>query len=72
MTGMETFIVRVWVPDGGSAIPSTLRGVVLHVASGETATFVGEKALLAFLVTLATVDAAHCAARAISQPLTSP
>ena len=40
---METFIVRVWVPDGSPAIPSTLRGLVRHIASGDTATFVGAR-----------------------------
>jgi hypothetical protein len=36
---METFVVRVYRPDGEAVDPPELRGVVDEVASGASATF---------------------------------
>jgi hypothetical protein len=46
----QTFVVRLWEPPGpvGNR-PEALRGVVRHVRSGRSATFVDESSLLAFL-----------------------
>ena len=46
----ETFVVRLWEPPPhGGDRARDLRGVVRHVRSGRSATFVAEDALLAFL-----------------------
>ena len=47
----ETFVVRVWEPPERVArrTAPALRGVVRHVRSGRSTTFVDEDALLAFL-----------------------
>jgi hypothetical protein len=62
MLAMETFIVRVWVEDGGGAVtpqegsahPSEtsprLRGTVQHVQSGTEAPFTSASELTVFLV----------------------
>jgi hypothetical protein len=46
----QTFVVRLWEPPGlvGNE-PGALRGVVRHVRSGRSTTFVDESSLLAFL-----------------------
>lgn len=49
---MDTFIVRVWVPDAGApplAETPQLCGVVEHVRSGTATTFQSTGELLAFL-----------------------
>jgi hypothetical protein len=47
---MQTFVVRVYRPDGGEAVnPPELRGVVDEVASGASATFHGGDELLRIL-----------------------
>jgi hypothetical protein len=46
----ETFVVRLWEPPpGGGDRTRDLRGVVRHVRSGRSVTFVADHALLAFL-----------------------
>jgi hypothetical protein len=46
----QTFVVRLWEPAGpvGNR-PGALRGVVRHVRSGRSTTFVDESSLLEFL-----------------------
>lgn len=49
---MDTFIVRVWVPDAGAPPPTQtpqLCGVVEHIRSGTATTFQSTGELLAFL-----------------------
>jgi len=46
---METFVVRVYRPDGQAVNPPELRGVVDEVASGASATFHGGEELLRIL-----------------------
>lgn len=46
---METFVVRVYRPDGEGVNPPELRGVVDEVASGASATFHGGDELLRIL-----------------------
>jgi hypothetical protein len=46
---METFVVRVWKPDG--AEPSLgFRGTALHLSSGTSLTFTEAQTLIRFLV----------------------
>jgi hypothetical protein len=46
----ETFVLRLWEPpETAGPEAGTLRGVVRHVRSGRTTTFVGGESLLAFL-----------------------
>jgi hypothetical protein len=46
----QTFVVRLWEPPGAVGDrPGGLRGVVRHVRSGRSTTFVDEPSLLAFL-----------------------
>ena len=51
---MESFIVRVWVPaqndDGGNGA-GNLKGLIVHPASGVTASFAGAQELLASIRT---------------------
>lgn len=49
---METFVVRVYRPDGEAVNPPELRGVVDEVASGASATFHGGDELLRILARL--------------------
>ena len=46
---METFVARVYRPDGQAVDPPELRGVVDEVASGASATFHGGDELLRIL-----------------------
>ena len=46
----ETFVLRLWEPpETAGHEPGALRGVVRHVRSGRSTTFVGGEPLLAFL-----------------------
>jgi hypothetical protein len=45
---MDTFLVRVWRPDGEER-PEGLRGTAVHVISGRAVTFTGPEALVRFL-----------------------
>jgi hypothetical protein len=45
---METFMVRVWTPDGDDWAPG-VRGTATHLASGREVTFTEAAALIAFL-----------------------
>jgi hypothetical protein len=47
---VETFVVRMWIPDAAADTPHTeLQGVVRHVASGTETTFRDADALVAHL-----------------------
>ena len=46
---MRSFIVRLWHPLGPADPARGLRGTVVHVSSGRSATFADGAALLAFL-----------------------
>ena len=46
---METFVVRVWKPDGDERLHG-VRGTAVHVNSGRSLTFTEETALIRFLV----------------------
>ena len=46
---METFLVRVWTPDGGER-PEGMRGTAVHLSSGESLTYTHAVALISFLV----------------------
>ena len=46
---METFVVRVWKPDGDEHLRG-MRGTAVHVSSGRSLTFTEETALIRFLV----------------------
>lgn len=50
--GVETFVVRIWVPAGGGDELSAgaLRGVVEHVTSASSSTFAGGDELLDLLL----------------------
>jgi hypothetical protein len=49
MQAMETFVVRLWVPGGAAyAAEPSLRGFVMHPATGREDPFVGPEELLAF------------------------
>jgi hypothetical protein len=45
---MDTFLVRVWRPDGGERSEG-LRGTAVHVSSGREVTFTEPEALVSFL-----------------------
>ena len=46
----QTFVVRLWEPPAAVGnTPEALRGVVRHVRSGRSSTFVDELSLLEFL-----------------------
>jgi hypothetical protein len=45
---MDTFLVRVWRPDGEER-PEGLRGTAVHVSSGREVTFTEPAALVTFL-----------------------
>jgi hypothetical protein len=45
---METFMVRVWTPDGDDWSPG-VRGTATHLASGKQVTFSEEAGLIAFI-----------------------
>ena len=46
----ETFVLRLWEPpETAGHEPGALRGIVRHVRSGRSTTFVGGEPLLAFL-----------------------
>jgi hypothetical protein len=45
---METFMVRLWTPDGDGWSPG-MRGTATHIASGKQVTFTEAAALIAFL-----------------------
>jgi hypothetical protein len=46
---METFLVRVWTPDGEER-PEGMRGTAVHLGSGQTVTYTHAEALIRFLV----------------------
>jgi hypothetical protein len=46
---METFLVRVWTPDGKER-PAGMRGTAAHVSSGRQVTFTESEALIRFLI----------------------
>jgi hypothetical protein len=46
---METFLVRVWTPDGGER-PAGMRGTAVHLSSGRSRTYTHAEALISFLV----------------------
>lgn len=50
--GVETFVVRIWVPAGGGDELSAgaLRGVLEHVASASSSTFAGGDELVDLLL----------------------
>jgi hypothetical protein len=50
---METFLVRVWKPDGEER-PEGMRGTAVHLSSGESVTYTHAEALISFLVEAAT------------------
>lgn len=52
---METFLVRVWTPDGGER-PEGLRGTAVHLGSGQSVTYTHAEALISFLVEAAAGD----------------
>ncbi len=45
---MDTFLVRVWRPDGEER-PEGLRGTAVHLSSGREVTFTEPQALVRFL-----------------------
>ena len=45
---MDTFLVRVWRPDGEER-PEGLRGTAVHLSSGREVTFTEPAALVTFL-----------------------
>jgi hypothetical protein len=45
---MDTFLVRVWRPDGEER-PEGLRGTAVHLSSGREVTFTEPAALVSFL-----------------------
>jgi hypothetical protein len=45
---MDTFLVRVWRPDGEER-PEGLRGTAVHLSSGREVTFTDPAALVRFL-----------------------
>ena len=49
----ETFVIRIWTPDGreDDSEPRRLRGVVEHIGPGEHGAFRGSDELVAFFVT---------------------
>ncbi len=55
---METFLVRVWRPDGGER-PEGLRGTAVHLPSGRSLTYTESEALISFLVEAAAAGARH-------------
>jgi hypothetical protein len=46
---METFLVRVWTPDGEER-PEGMRGTAVHLSSGHSVTYTHPEALISFLV----------------------
>lgn len=46
---METFLVRVWTPDGDER-PEGMRGTAVHLSSGRSRTYTHADALISFLV----------------------
>lgn len=55
MRGVETFVIRIWVPesrDGGDSpsAPESLRGISTHIASGQTTPFQGTDQLLRLIL----------------------
>ena len=46
---METFLVRVWTPDGEES-PEGIRGTAVHLGSGRSVTYTESEALISFLV----------------------
>jgi hypothetical protein len=46
---METFLVRVWTPDGEER-PEGMRGTAVHLSSGQSVTYTHAEALIGFLV----------------------
>lgn len=48
---MDTFVVRAWVRADEGERDAELRGVVEHVATGQTSAFIGGEQLLAFIRT---------------------
>jgi len=49
---VETFVIRIWTPDGreDDSEPRRLRGVVDHIGSGEHGAFRASEELVAFFV----------------------
>jgi hypothetical protein len=45
---METFLVRVWTPDGDESLDG-MRGTAVHLTSGWSVTFTESDALISFL-----------------------
>jgi hypothetical protein len=45
---MDTFLVRVWRPDGDERLDG-LRGTAVHLSSGRAVTFTEPEALVGFL-----------------------
>jgi hypothetical protein len=45
---METFLVRVWTPDGEER-PEGMRGTAVHLSSGRSVTYTHAEALISFL-----------------------
>ena len=48
---METFVIRIWLPDGGDAMGDDLelRGLAEHVKGGERRAFRGSRELVEFI-----------------------
>ena len=57
---MVTFVVRLWDSAEPAHAAEPVRGTALHVASGETASFVGVAELLAFFTEVNERSQGHC------------